>query len=179
MLRKNLLKEYPTQVRLYFKQYPLESLHPWAKPAAIASKCVYRQDPSAFWDFHDWVFENQAGITLETLKDKVMAWAKERKDVDALQLTQCMDQKATEQEVNASIAEGQTLGVDRTPTLYVNGRKIDQTLQWPNLKAIIDQEIEYQKTAKNAGEDCGCDVKLNVPGLPSNSPPALTPGKKK
>jgi protein-disulfide isomerase len=179
MLRKNLLKEYPTQVRLYFKQYPLESLHPWAKPAAIASKCVYRQDPSAFWDFHDWVFDNQAGITLETLKDKVMAWAKERKDVDALQLTQCMDQKATEQEVNASIAEGQTLGVDRTPTLYVNGRKIDQTLQWPNLKAIIDQEIEYQKTAKNAGEDCGCDVKLNVPGLPSNSPPALTPGKKK
>jgi protein-disulfide isomerase len=179
MLRKNLLKEYPTQVRLYFKMFPLESLHPWAKPAAIASRCVYRQGPAAFWEYHDWIFENQASVTPETFKDKVMGWAKDRKDLDSLQLTQCMDKKATEEEVNANIAEGQTLGVDRTPTLYINGRKIDQTLQWPNLKAIIDQELEYQKTAKNAGEDCGCDVKLNVPGLPSNGPPSLSPAKKK
>jgi protein-disulfide isomerase len=178
-LRKNLLKEYPTQVRLYFKTFPLESLHPWAKAAAIASRCVYRQDAAAFWDYHDWIFENQASITPETLKDKVLDWAKPRKDLDPMQLGQCIEKKATEEEVNGTIAEGQTLGVDRTPTLYINGRKIDQTLQWPNLKAIIDQEIEYQKTAKNAGEDCGCDVKLNLPGLPSNSPPNLSPAKKK
>ncbi len=179
MLRKNLLAEYPTQTRLYFKTFPLVSLHPWAKPAAIASRCVFRQDAPAFWEFHDWIFTNQAAITPEVFKDKVMDWAKARKDIDALQLGQCMDKKATEEDVNANIAEGQALGVDRTPTLYINGRKIDQTLQWPNLKAIIDQEIEYQKTAKNAGEDCGCDVKLNLPGLPSNSAPTLTQPKKK
>jgi hypothetical protein len=39
-------------------------------------------------------------------------------------------------------------------------------LDWPNLRQIIDFEIEYQKTAKNAGEDCGCEVKL--PSLAAN-----------
>jgi hypothetical protein len=40
------------------------------------------------------------------------------------------------------------------------------------LRSIIDYEIEYQKTAKNAGEDCGCTVKLDIPGLkPSDSAP--------
>ncbi len=63
MLRQNLLTAYPKQVRLYFKTFPLESLHPWAKSAAIASRCVYRQQPGAFWDFHDWIFAHQAEIT--------------------------------------------------------------------------------------------------------------------
>src|SRR5215471_2562142 len=72
MLRQNLLSAYPSNVRLYFKTFPLESLHPWAKAAAIASKCVYRQQPAAFWEFHDWVFAHQAEIKPENLKDKVM-----------------------------------------------------------------------------------------------------------
>jgi hypothetical protein len=36
-------------------------------------------------------------------------------------------------------------------------------VDWPALRSIIDYEIEYQKTARNAGEDCGCELKL--PGL--------------
>jgi protein-disulfide isomerase len=179
MLRKNLLAAYPTQVRLYFKMFPIENLHPWAKPAAIAARCVYRQDPAAFWEFHDWVFENQTAITPETLKDKVLTWAKTRKDIDALQLGQCMDTKATEEEVNENIAQGKELGVGGTPTLFVNGRKLDTTIAWPNLKAIIDFELDYQKTAKNAGEDCGCDTKLNLPGLPAPKTPAMTPAAPK
>ena len=51
MLRQNLLTAYPTQVRLYFKDFPLESIHPWAKPAAIAGRCVFRQNPSSFWSY--------------------------------------------------------------------------------------------------------------------------------
>ncbi len=56
----------------------------------------------------------------------------------------------------------------RTPTLFVNGRRIVQAMDWPNLKAIIDNEIEYQKTAKNAGEDCGCDTEVE-PARPAAS----------
>lgn len=179
MLRKNLLKEYPTQVRLYFKTFPLESLHPWAKPAAIASRCVYQQDGTAFWEFHDWIFENQAAITPENLKDKVMEWSKARKDIDGLRLGQCIDNKTTEPDVSAIQAEGQALGVGGTPTLFVNGRKIDQTLDWPNLKRIIDDELAYQKTAKDAGEDCGCDMKLNLPGMPASGAPSVIPSAPK
>ena len=75
--------------------------------------------------------------------------------------------------------EGRALGVDQTPTLFVNGRRIPGQVDWNQLKNIIDYEIEYQKTAKNAGEDCGCDLKLNLPGQTQqkNTLP-LTPPKK-
>ena len=178
MLRQNLLTAYPKQVRLYFKTYPLESLHPWARAAAIASRCVYRQQPGAFWDYHDWVFSHQAEITPENLKDKVMEWAKGQKDLDALQLSQCMDTKATDAEVQKELDEGRALAITGTPTLFINGRRIGQTIDWPNLRAIIDYEIEYQKTAKNAGEDCGCELKLNLPGATQQKTLPLAAPKK-
>ena len=179
MLRDNLLTAYPKQVRLYFKTFPLESLHPWAKAAAIASRCVYRQQAGAFWDYHDWIFAHQAEITPENLKDKVLEWAKGQKDLDALQLGRCMDTKATEAEVQKDIEEGRALNITGTPTLFVNGRRIGQTIDWPNLRSIIDNEIEYQKTAKNAGEDCGCSLELNLPGMSQPKPgQPLTPARK-
>jgi protein-disulfide isomerase len=178
MLRQNLVSSYPQQVRLYFKTYPLESLHPWAKAGAIASRCVFRQQPAAFWTYHDWIFEHQAEITPENLKDKVMGWAKEQKDIDVLQLGQCIDTKATAAEVEKDVAEGKAVNVEGTPTLFINGRRIAQAIDWPNLRSIIDYEIEYQKTAKNAGEDCGCEVKLDLPGMPQQ-PKALPLGTTK
>ena len=169
MLRQNLLSAYPKGVRLYFKTFPLESLHPWAKPAAIAGKCVYRQQAPAFWEFHDWAFAHQAEITPDNLKDKVLEWAKGQKVLDPLQLGQCIDTKATEAEVEKDLAEGRELQVDRTPTIFVNGRRINSTIDWPNLRSIIDYELEYQKTAKNAGENCGCDLQLKLPGMPQEN----------
>jgi protein-disulfide isomerase len=167
-IRKNLLTTYPTQVRLYFKTFPLESLHPWAKAAAIASKCVAKQNPDAFWTYHDWIFEHQAEITPETLKDKVLGWANDAKGIEALQLGRCMDTKATEAEVNADEAEGAKLEVGGTPTLFINGRRIAQSIDWNNLKNIIDYEIGYQKTAHDAGDDCGCSLDLKLPGMPQS-----------
>jgi protein-disulfide isomerase len=175
MLRQNLVANYPTQVRLYFIDFPLESLHPWAKAAAIAGRCVFKQDPAAFWEYHDWMYGHQDSTTLQNLKEMVTVWSKDRKDLDTLQLGQCMDTKATEKEVEAEMAKGKTMDVEGTPTLFVNGRRIPNSVEWPNLKATIDNEIEYQKVAKNAGEDCGCELKLDVPGLPK---PAASPIKK-
>ena len=82
------------------------------------------------------------------------------------------------QEHEKEIEDGRALDISGTPTLFINGRRIGQTIDWANLKMIIDSEIEYQKTAKNAGDDCGCEVKLDVPGMPSSTP-AVAPLKKK
>ena len=111
----------------------------------------------------------------ESLKDKTF---QQNKDIDVLKLGRCIDTKSTAAEVEKEIAEGRALDVNGTPTIFVNGRRISQTIDWPNLKNIIDSEIEYQKTAKNAGDDCGCEVKLDVPGLPAKSP-VIAPSKKK
>jgi protein-disulfide isomerase len=164
MLRTNLLSAFPKQVRLYFMDLPLEQIHPWAKPAAIAGRCIFKQSPNAFWDYHDWIYEHQSEITKDNFRDKLLEFAK-TKQIDALQLGSCLDTKATEAEVNRSIAVSRELHVQSTPTLFVNGRRLPAQVAWNDLRAIIDQEIEYQKTAKNAGEDCGCTVKLPSPTL--------------
>jgi protein-disulfide isomerase len=163
-LRDNLLSAYPKQVRFYFLEFPLDQIHPWARAAAIAGRCVFRQNANAFWDYHDWIFAHQDEINAGNLKDKVLEFAK-GKEIDALQLTRCMDNKESEAEVNKAQAMGKDVGVGATPTLYINGRKMVGRVDWPSLRGVIDYEIEYQKTAHNAGEDCGCEVALPGPKL--------------
>lgn len=175
MLRDNLLKAYPTQVRLYFKDFPLEAIHPWARAAAEAGRCVFRAQPKRFWDFHDWIFDKQAEITPENLKTKAMEWASS-KEMDTLQLSQCIETRATSPQVQASIDLAKDLRVGSTPTLFLNGRRIPGKTEWAQLKELIDIELDYQKTAKNAGEDCGCDLTLpaspGTPALPANQLPS-------
>lgn len=141
ILRHDLTEKYGGKVRVYFKNFPLESVHPWARAAAIAGRCVVQQGQPAFWKFYDWIYDNQDQITGENLKAKVSAWAGDN-GVDTLKLGQCIDTKATEPEVDRSIAEGHALGVQGTPTLFINGRKIGG-LMWPDLQLVINKELEY------------------------------------
>jgi protein-disulfide isomerase len=160
-IRANMLLDFPKQVHFYFMDFPLE-MHPWAKSAAMAGQCIFKQNADLFWEYHDWIFEKQAEITPENLDSKIMEFAKDKK-LDSLQLSRCMSTKASEPAVDATMQQGVSLEVNSTPTIFVNGRKIPGSIEWPDLKRIIEYEIEYQKTAKNAGEDCGCEVKLPTP----------------
>ncbi len=160
-LRENLPKEFPNDVRVYYKEFPLTTIHPWAMKSAIAGRCVFRANPEAFWDYHDWIFDKQTEITPVNVTSKILDWAG-TKGLDTLQLTRCMETSATEPEVRKNIAEGLSLGVDRTPTMFLNGRPLEG-MQWEQLKARIAFELGYQKTAKNAGEKC-CEV--TIPGVP-------------
>jgi protein-disulfide isomerase len=162
VLRQNLLTSFPTQVRLYFADFPLESIHPWAKSAAIAGRCVFRQNPAAFWQYHDWIYEHQPEITGENLKTQVLEFAKTASDLDSMQLGRCIDTKATEAEIDASLANGKSLRIDATPTIFINGRRLIGNYPWPNLEQIINGELNYQKTAQNAGEKC-CEVTIPSP----------------
>jgi len=174
-IRQNLLTTYPKEVRLYYLDFPLESLHPWAKAASIAGRCIFHQNASTFWDYHDWIFEHQEEIKPDTLKSKVLEFAS-GKGLSGDQLSTCMDTKATEGEVDQTRAIGHELGVDQTPTMFVNGRRMTGAVAWPDLKRVIDFEIGYQKTAKNAGEDCGCEIKLPSPGGKAAAPKLGGPG---
>ena len=159
-IREQLPKEFPTEVRIYYKEFPLTSIHPWAMKSAVAGRCVFRAKPEAFWDYHDWIFDKQADITAENVTSKILEWAGV-KGLDTLALTRCMETSATEPEVRKNMAEGLSLGVDRTPTMFLNGRPLEG-MQWEQLKARIAFELGYQKTAKNAREKC-CEV--TIPGV--------------
>lgn len=141
ILRHNVRETFASQVRLYFKDFPLGSIHPWARAAAIAGRCVYHQDAKAFWDFYDWIYENQQEIEPDNLNSKILAWAGQN-GLDARRLGGCIETKASEPEVDRSLAEGRSLGVRGTPTLFINGRKIGG-LAWPDLELVIRKELEY------------------------------------
>jgi protein-disulfide isomerase len=162
-LRQSLPSTFPTQVRVYFKDFPLEQIHPWAKAAAIAGRCVFQQSPAKFWEYHDWIYGKQSDITVENLKDQVLSFATNAKDLDTLQLGRCMDTKATEAEVNASVAEARELKVDATPTMFLNGRRLVGNYPWPNLEQIINGELNYQKTTQTSANEKCCEIKIPSP----------------
>ena len=163
VLRQNLLAVYPKQVRLYFKDFPLE-FHKWAKTAAVAARCIFRQNPAAFWEFYDWIFEHQGEITPENVQSKLAQYASSKAaQIDGIQFGRCLETRATEAEVDKNLAEAKALGINSIPTLFINGRRLAGNQPWQNLRQIIDYEIDYQKTAQNAGEQACCEVKIPSP----------------
>ena len=161
VLRNQLKNEYADKVRVYFRDYPLP-MHPWAMDAAIAGRCVYVREPEKFWSYHDWIFENQKNVTPENFATKAAAWASEQ-GLDSLAFAQCVSSKETAPQVEASMEEARKLGVSSTPTLFVNGRMLPGSQEWPRLKGVIDYELEYQKVTKNAGDNCGCEAEVGLP----------------
>lgn len=143
-LREKIPAEMPKDVRVTFVDFPLESIHPWAKLAAIAARCVYRQNGQSFWDYHDWAFEHQSELNAGNLRQKVTEWAKTKR-LDADQLGTCIDSRATEGEVDRELAVGRKLQVDSTPTVFLNGRRLVGHIQWQNLSQIIKLELELRK----------------------------------
>ena len=146
-LRKNIPAAFADKVRVTFVDFPLTSIHPWAMKGSIAGRCTNRVNPAAFWDYHDWVYTNQKDITLENFDSKFQEYAKS-KGLDTLQLGRCMDDKTSAADVDKSIALGHQLGISATPTLFINGRKLEGGVEWNVLQQLLQIEIDH-KTAEN------------------------------
>lgn len=158
VLRQNVAKTFPDKVRVYFKDFPLDSIHPWAHTAADAGRCIFRESPNKFWDYFDWVYENQQDITADNFSTKLQSFATE-KGLDGMQLGRCVENKATDAEVLKSVNEGYALQVAATPTIFLNGRKIEGGIPWQTLEQLINIELDHQAKANDAGEKC-CEVTI-------------------
>ncbi len=143
VLRSLLPMFYADKVRVVFKDYPLESLHPWARAASDAARCVYRQDPQKFWNVYDWFYETQEQITPENLSDKVLEWAG-KNGLDTVQLGRCITNKSSDPDVAQNMAEARELNVTGTPTLFINGRKTNG-VEFDTLQHIIQIELDRVK----------------------------------
>jgi protein-disulfide isomerase len=140
LLRTEVPKAFPGKVRVFFKDFPLDSIHPWARAAAIAGRCVYHQDAPAFWTFYDWIYDHQDQISPGDVNAKIVAWAGQN-GLDGVQLGRCMETRAMESEVDRSVAEAKALGAQGTPTLFINGRRIGG-LAWPDLQLVIGRALK-------------------------------------
>jgi protein-disulfide isomerase len=158
ILRANISKTFPDKARVYFKDFPIDTLHNWARPAAIAGRCVFRQNAPAFWSYFDWIYDNQGYIGLDNFNTKLQDFAAQ-KGLDGMQLSRCVDNKSTEPEVNRNQAEGRALGVDATPTIFINGRKLVGNIPWESMEQLIKLELDHQIKTSDAGEQC-CTVTM-------------------
>lgn len=157
-LREHLPKAFAGQYRLVFRDLPLEQIHPWAKAAAVAGRCAFRQGDEFFWKYHDWVFEKQQELKPDNFRPRALEWAK-ASGADAAAFEACLDSPGPAAEVASSVAEARALRIQSTPTLFVNGRALSGNLPWPQLKAILDLELEF---ARKAEADC-CTLTVPSP----------------
>jgi protein-disulfide isomerase len=140
-IMRGVMQNYP-QVRVVFKDYPIEVLHPWARTAAIAGRCAYTQDPAAFWKMYDMIYDNQDIISASNAWMKMTEYAGQI-GLNADTFRSCMAGPDAGAAVDASRANGQKLDVNSTPTIFVNGRRmvgadahsIEQFIQYELAKA--------------------------------------------
>jgi protein-disulfide isomerase len=117
-----LLSEFPN-ARFIFQNFPLEQIHPWALKAAEYGDCVARDKPDAFWKFIELDYQNQESVTTDNADQKMKEFATQA-GANASDVAACVVEPATEARVRDSIALGKAVDVTGTPTLYVNGRRI-------------------------------------------------------
>jgi protein-disulfide isomerase len=119
---RGMLPNYP-QVKLIFKDFPIDQIHPWARTAAIAGRCAYQQDHQSFWKMYDLIYDNQELISAANAYDKMMDFAT-RAGLNPETFKACLSSPQATAEVDASIENGKLVGVRSTPTVFVNGRPL-------------------------------------------------------
>lgn len=116
-----LLAQYPKDVRLVYRYYPLSQIHPQAQKASEAAECVAKLGGNdKFWQMHDKLFENQATLGADTYK----RLAKEV-GVDETKFAKCLDSGEAASRVAEDYASGNDSGVAGTPGTFVNGVLIE------------------------------------------------------
>ncbi len=172
-LLESILKPYGDRIKLVYKDYPLP-FHPWAMHAAVDANCLAAQSPDAYWGFADYVHTSLDKIEGPRAAQRPLD--EQVKEIDQVALDQaahfkldqgklaaCMkadDQKA----IQASIKEGDALGVDGTPTMFINGEKVDGAVPPEELRRVLDRAL------RDAGQP--------VPAPPPSPEPAAPPATK-
>ncbi len=143
-MRNELPKKYPNDVRVIFKDFPIDAIHKWAFAAAEASHCIGDNNPGAYWAFHDWIFEHQGEINEANIREKTAAFAATQ-GLDTVKVNACMDGHVKADEVKDSVKAGEALGIQQTPTFFLNGRLIGGALPWKNLDPVLQLELTRPK----------------------------------
>ena len=154
----NILKTYGDQVKIVYKDFPLTAIHPWAMHAAIDANCLAQQNSDAYWTYADFIHNNQRAMAGKGPEEAFGNLDKAAQDeagkhkLDEAKLTACL-KKQDETAVRESMVQGDKIGVDSTPTLFINGERVSGYVPEEDMRAMIDRALaDAEKTtaAKNA-----------------------------
>jgi protein-disulfide isomerase len=142
-----IYKEYGDRVAFIYKDFPLTELHPWALHAAVDANCLAAQNGDAYWDFADYIHANKGMVDVEKTPDarfaaidKIAMQQGQKHNVDAAKLQACVKAQ-NEDGVRASIKEAEDLGLNATPTVFINGQKIDGVVGVDTMRGVLDAAL--------------------------------------
>lgn len=161
-LTTDILKTYGDKIKVIYKDYPLTEIHPWAKRAAVNANCLAQQSQPAYWSFTDAIHNNARSISQTkgvdqqfAAIDKLVLEEGQKNGANMTELQACVKAQKDDK-VTASMSEADQMGVSSTPTLFVNGQKLEGAVPPEELKAVINRALA------DAGEP--------VPGSTSQKP---------
>jgi protein-disulfide isomerase len=145
------LNHYKGLVKFIYLDYPLTSIHPWAMHAAVNANCLAAQNGTAYWNYVDYLHNNGAQVSGPS-NDPAKATARldelaeqegGRDHLDAAKLQACIA-KQDESNIRAEMKAGEKMGVDATPTFFVNGERWSGVLDEAQLWVMIDRALREQ-----------------------------------
>jgi protein-disulfide isomerase len=147
-----VLKAYPTQVRLFFKQFPLD-IHSQAALAAAAAVAAQKQ--GKFWQMHDALFASHSDLRRPTILALASAVGLDIKRFEA-----DLDSPEIGKAVARDLEDGQNVGVMSTPTIFIDGQHYNGNIRLDVLKPILEAELKHPaspttKTPKSASTPAG------------------------
>jgi protein-disulfide isomerase len=131
---KQILQEHPSDVRMVFRHFPVAQSHPNAPLVHMAALAAGRQQ--RFWEMHDIVFENQKQVADEDL----LAYA-EKIGLDMKAFRNAFQDLSLISRIKTDFDEGVERGVRATPTFFINGRKMEGAIPYPEFNKAIEQAI--------------------------------------
>ncbi len=137
---EKLLQDFSTDVRLVYRQFPLNEIHPLAQKAAEASLCAAEQ--AKFWPMYDLLFQEQGNLAIADLKAKAA-----RLGLDTAAFNSCLDSGRFRDKIQQDLREGSRVGVTGTPALFINGRFLSGARPYDEIADVIKDEIRRKNAA--------------------------------
>jgi protein-disulfide isomerase len=117
---RKVMENIGNRARLIVRDFPIPELHPEARDAAHASRCVLEQGQKAYWRYQEILFEQQDGMTLEVLRRLVST-----ANLNVARYDDCMASRKYDLAIDQDVALAERVGVAGTPTFFVNGTRFD------------------------------------------------------
>jgi len=133
-LPRQLVERYPGQVRVVYRHFPIDSIHPRARAAAEASACAHEQ--GRFWEYHDALFANA-----RALEDADLERYAGGLSLDLGAFRACVAEGRYREAVERDLADGRSAGVSGTPSFFVNGRLLGGAQPLEAFGPLIEGEL--------------------------------------
>jgi protein-disulfide isomerase len=130
-----ILSNYGDRVRFVYRDFPLTSLHANALKAAEASECA--DDQGAYWKYHDLLFQNQSALDDASLKGYAASLG-----LDTATFDDCLDSDKQQSEIQKDFQDGNTAGVQGTPSFFVNGMPLVGAQPYSAFQAAIEAALK-------------------------------------